>query len=244
MWLMMSHNQGTESSTNFQISAVSHTESSGETLKSTVAGEVLSDVERPTFGGPKSAIRAPFSIHQTARSTKRVTFSLPQKPAATKIQEVVSSSRKDSDARPSDWLIENPPLVTSNPTCRPSFGCKKGRSDIPPAILEVLKYSRDSRYHSVLRHPAPRPGTVQLKPKKLGRENELTFHKCNECETEEGEYTFCDHEDDDGPYDTTVYFDRIRERFQTSISNLVEDDLFTVDSVEHALHPTQSSTRC
>lgn len=239
----MSNNQETESNSKSNVSVAFPTESIGEPLKSTAAGEALSDVEKQTLWGLKSAIRAPYSIHQTTRSIKRVTFYLSQKPAATKNQEINSSIHKDSDTRPSNCLTKSPLSLTSAPVGRPSLSHKEGRSAVSPAILEVLKYTRDSRYHPVLRHPAPGPGTIQLKPKKLGRENELTFHKCNEC-AEEGEYVFCDHEEDDGPYDTTVYFDRIHKPFQTSINDPVRDDLFTVDSIQPARHPARSSTRC
>lgn len=112
------------------------------------------------------------------------------------------------------------------------------RALLTPEITAILKY-KCSKYSPAVIFEPPPPGT-SLPSRKEGRANELIFQRCNTCETAYGQYTLCDHESDDGDYDTTVYTERIKDRLESvRIDNDNEDKLpESIGEIEYEmLHP-------
>lgn len=108
---------------------------------------------------------------------------------------------------------------------------------LTPEIVAVLKYQREKIGPSIVTEP-PSPGPPRPIRKK-GREDELIYQRCNTCETFCGEYTYCDHESDDGEYDTTVNTNRIGERLKpVSIDSDTWEPPTSIGELEYEmLHP-------
>lgn len=85
--------------------------------------------------------------------------------------------------------------------------------------MEILKHQKDSRYRSVPQPFSDPPPEIskEIKNKKF------TYASCNQCDPAGG-YTYCTHEEDEGPYDTTVNIDRIGQNIQSILISTIPDE--------------------
>lgn len=142
---------------------------------------------------------------------------------------------KPADASGSNLAFQPGVIHTPNP--RPAPGV------LTPVIVEILKHQRDSRYNPVPRvysNPPPPTSTQPTEPR--DKQQTLTFAKCNQCEAEEGAYTECYHPEDEGPFDTTVYLDRIINGIGRDLKSISEEPPNSINEIEYEMLSSRNLT--
>ncbi|MCJ1461578.1 hypothetical protein MMC07_000175 [Pseudocyphellaria aurata] len=124
-----------------------------------------------------------------------------------------------SSIKPAPYVSSSDAATRCDPNYRRPAKPQIRYGDLTPEILEILKHQKDSRYRSVPQPFSDPPPEISQEIKN----KEFTYARCNQC-SPNGAYTYCTHEEDDGPFDTTVNIDRIRENIQAIPFDTIPDE--------------------